>query len=74
MLLSRVRPGARGQVIASQNLFQSLATLLPTFAVGIFADIVGVRVMAVAIGIVLIAGATIAHVTFSVSRPRTVVG
>ena len=73
VLLSRVRPGARGQVIASQNLFQSLATLLPTFAVGIFADIVGVRVMAVAIGLVLLIGATIAHVTFSVSRPRAVV-
>ncbi len=73
VLLSRVMPGARGQVIASQNLFQSLATLLPTFAVGLFADIVGVRAMAVAIGLVLLIGATIAHVTFSVSRPRPVV-
>ena len=74
VLLSRVPPGARGQVIASQNLFQSLATLLPTFAVGIFADIVGVRVMAVAIGLVLLTGATIAHVTFSVSRVRGAAG
>ncbi len=74
VLLSRVPPGARGQVIASQNLFQSLATLLPTFAVGIFADIVGVRVMAVAIGLVLLTGATIAHVTFSVSRARGAAG
>ncbi len=74
VLLSRVPPGARGQVIASQNLFQSLATLLPTFAVGIFADIVGVRVMAVAIGLVLLTGATIAHATFSVSRARGATG
>lgn len=74
VLLSRVPPGVRGQIIASQNLFQSLATLLPTFAVGIFADIVGVRVMAVAIGLVLLIGATIAHVTFSVSRARMATG
>ena len=74
VLLSRVRPSARGQVIASQNLFQSLATLLPTFAVGIFADIIGVRAMAIAIGLVLLIGASVAHLTFSASRPRPAVG
>ena len=74
VLLNRVPPGARGQVIASQNLFQSLATLLPTFAVGIFADIIGVRSMAIAIGLVLLAGASIAHLSFSANRPRPAIG
>jgi MFS family permease len=73
VLLSRVQPGARGQVIASQNLLQSLATLLPTFAVGIFADVIGVRAMAIAIGLVLLIGASIAHLTFSASRPGPVI-
>ncbi|HEV2529318.1 MAG TPA: MFS transporter [Thermomicrobiales bacterium] len=72
VLLSRIRPNARGQVIASQNLFQSLVTLLPTFAVGIFADLFGIRIMAVMIGMTLLLGAAVAHISFT-TRPREVV-
>lgn len=74
VLLSRVPPGARGQVIASQNLFQSLATLLPTLAVGIFADILGVQTMAIAIGLTLLTGALLAHAIFTVDRSGPVIG
>ena len=74
VLLSRIRPNARGQVIASQNLFQSLVTLLPTFAVGIFADVFGIRIMAVMIGLILLLGAAVAHIGFTMTRPREIIG
>lgn len=70
VLLSRVPVGSRGQVIASQNLFQSLVALVPTLIVGVVAEAVGLQAMAVAIGIVLLVSAGIAHLTFVSERRR----
>ncbi|MDQ3513965.1 MAG: MFS transporter [Chloroflexota bacterium] len=61
VLLNRTPPAARGQVIATQNLLGNLAALVPTLLTGAIADIVGVEPIAVAVAVVMLGGAFIAH-------------
>jgi len=64
VLLNRTPPSARGQVIATQNLIGNLAALVPTLLTGAIADIVGVEPIAVAVAVVMLGGAFIAHVAY----------
>ena len=64
VLLDRTPPSARGQVIATQNLIGNLAALVPTLLTGAIADIVGVQPIAVAVAIVMVGGAFLAHVLY----------
>jgi hypothetical protein len=49
VMLARTPPDMRGQVIATQSLFQNVGALIPTLMAGIAADIVGVQRVAVGI-------------------------
>lgn len=64
VLLNQTPPSARGQVIATQNLIGNLAALVPTLLTGAIADIVGVRPIAVAVAVVMLGGALIAHTIY----------
>ncbi|HEY7030695.1 MAG TPA: MFS transporter [Thermomicrobiales bacterium] len=57
VLLARTPEPARGQVVATQNVFGNLGALVPTLLAGITADWLGVRAIAVAIGLVILGGA-----------------
>lgn len=61
VLLSRIPPAARGQVIATQNLMGNLAALVPTLLTGIAADLIGVEPIAVVIAMVIVGGALYAR-------------
>lgn len=63
VMLARTAPTYRGQVIATQGLIGNLGALVPTLLTGIAADAVGVEPIAVAIAIVIVGGAVIAHYT-----------
>ena len=67
-MLARTPPDMRGQVIATQSLFQNMGALIPTLLAGIAADIIGVQRVAVAIA-VLTAGGALAALT--IYRPQT---
>lgn len=64
VLLARTPPLLRGQVIATQSLLQNVGALIPTFLAGIAADIVGVKVVAVAIAFFIAFGAMLALTVF----------
>lgn len=67
VMLARTPPEFRGQVIATQSLFQNLGALVPTLLAGIAADIIGVQRVAVAIAILMAAGALAA---LTIYRPQ----
>jgi MFS family permease len=68
VLLARTPPPFRGQVIATQSLFQSVGALAPTLLVGVAASVIGVEKVAIAIAM-LLAGGAIAALT--IYRPET---
>jgi len=68
VLLQRTPVLMRGQVIATQSVFQNVGALVPTLLAGIAADLFGVERVAMAIG-VLLAGGALAALT--IYRPAT---
>ncbi|MFL5759183.1 MAG: MFS transporter [Thermomicrobiales bacterium] len=68
VLLTRTPPAYRGQVIATQSLFQSIGALAPTLLVGVVAGVIGVEKVAIAIALLLAGGAIAA---FTIYRPET---
>jgi hypothetical protein len=72
VMLARTPPHMRGQVIATQSLFQNVGALIPTLLAGVAVDIIGVQRVAVAIAI-LTAGGALAALTIyrpAEARPR----
>jgi MFS family permease len=61
VLLERTTPTSRGQVIATQTLLNNVASVIPTLLAGIAADLFGVEPVAVAVAVVMTAGALAAH-------------
>jgi MFS family permease len=61
ILLKRTPGALRGQVIATQNLVQNLASLLPTLLAGLATDAFGVKPIAVAIAVLIVVCAMGAH-------------
>jgi MFS family permease len=68
VLLARTPESARGQVVATQNVLGNLGALVPTLLAGITADWLGVRAIAVAIGLVILGGAV--AVAIATREPR----
>lgn len=68
VLLQRTPVLLRGQVIATQSVFQNVGALVPTLLAGIAADLFGVERVAVAIGVLLAVGALAA---LTIYRPAT---
>jgi MFS family permease len=72
VMLARTPPNMRGQVVATQSLFQNIGALIPTLLAGVAVDIIGVQRVAVAIA-VLTAGGALAALTIyrpAEARPR----
>ena len=61
VLLDRTPAAARGQVIATTSLLSHLAGLAPTLLAGLATDLFGVQPVAVAVAVVMAAGAIAAH-------------
>jgi MFS family permease len=61
ILLARTPSQMRGQVIATQGLVGNVISLVPTILAGVAMDIFGVKPIAVAIAIVIMLTATVAH-------------
>lgn len=57
VLLERTPESARGQVVATQNVLGNLGALVPTLLAGITANLLGVRVIAILIAVVILGGA-----------------
>jgi sugar phosphate permease len=72
VLLARTPADMRGQVIATQSLFQNVGALIPTLLAGVAADVIGVQRVAVAIAIVTAGGALAALTIYrpATARPR----
>jgi MFS family permease len=72
VLLARTPADMRGQVIATQSLFQNVGALVPTLLAGVAADAIGVQRVAVAIAIVTAGGALAALTIYrpATARPR----
>ena len=68
VLLQRTPIMLRGQVIATQSVFQNVGALVPTLLAGIAADLFGVERVAVALGVLLAMGALAA---LTIYRPAT---
>ena len=68
VLLQRTPVLLRGQVIATQSVFQNVGALVPTLLAGIAADLIGVERVAVGIGILIATGALAA---LTIYRPAT---
>jgi hypothetical protein len=72
VLLARTPADMRGQVIATQSLFQNVGALIPTLLAGVAADVIGVQRVAVAIAIITAGGALAALTIYrpATARPR----
>jgi MFS family permease len=70
VMLARTPPEMRGQVIATQSLFQNVGALIPTLLAGIAADIIGVQRVAIAIAILTAAGAIAALTIYRPTQAR----
>jgi hypothetical protein len=70
VMLARTPPDMRGQVIATQSLFQNVGALIPTLMAGIAADIVGVQRVAVGIAILTAGGALAALTIYRPAQAR----
>ena len=68
VLLQRTPVQLRGQVIATQSVFQNVAALVPTLLAGVAADIIGVERVAVIIGGLVTVGALAA---LTIYRPAS---
>lgn len=73
VMLSRTPVDLRGQVIATQSLFQNVGALVPTLLAGIAVDIVGVQAVAVAIAVLIGAGALAALTIYRPPEARPVI-
>jgi MFS family permease len=71
ILLKRTPGALRGQVIATQNLVQNLASLLPTLLAGLATDAFGVKPIAVAIAVLIVICAMGSHAIGRRSEPVT---
>ena len=72
VLLARTPPDMRGQVVATQSLFQNIGALVPTLLAGVAADIIGVQRVAVAIAILTAGGALAALTIYRPAAARPV--
>ena len=63
----------RGQVIATQSLFQNVGALIPTLLAGIAADIIGVQRAATAIAVLILCGAIAALTIYRPAGVRPIV-
>lgn len=70
VMLARTPPEMRGQVIATQSLFQNIGALIPTLLAGIAADLLGVQRVAVAIAVLTAAGAVAALTIYRPPQAR----
>jgi MFS family permease len=70
VMLARTPPDMRGQVIATQSLFQNVGALIPTLLAGVTADIIGVQRVAVAIAILTAGGALAALTIYRPAEAR----
>lgn len=70
VMLARTPPNMRGQVIATQSLFQNVGALVPTLLAGIAADIVGVQRVAVGIAVLTAGGALAALTIYRPAQAR----
>jgi sugar phosphate permease len=70
VMLARTPPDMRGQVIATQSLFQNVGALIPTLMAGIAADIVGVQRVAVGIAVLTAGGALAALTIYRPAQAR----
>ena len=72
VMLSRTRPHMRGQVIATQSLFQNIGALIPTLLAGVAVDIIGVQRVAIGIAVLIAAGVLAALTIYrpAAARPR----
>ncbi|HRA48005.1 MAG TPA: MFS transporter [Thermomicrobiales bacterium] len=73
VMLARTPPNMRGQVIATQSLFQNVGALIPTLLAGIAADLIGVQRVAIAIGILVAGGAVAALTIYRPEEARPVI-
>ena len=70
VMLARSPVDMRGQVIATQSLFQNVGALIPTLLAGIAADVIGVQRVAVAIAVLTAAGALAALTIYRPPQAR----
>ena len=70
VMLARSPADMRGQVIATQSLFQNVGALIPTLLAGIAADVIGVQRVAVAIAVLTAAGAVAALTIYRPPQAR----
>ena len=73
VMLERTPTELRGQVIATQSLFQNVGALIPTLLAGIAVDVIGVQMVAVAIGVLIAAGALAALTIYRPPEARPVI-
>jgi MFS family permease len=73
VMLARAPAEMRGQVIATQSLFQNVGALIPTLLAGIAADIIGVQRVAVGLAALILCGAIAALTIYRPAQPRPIV-
>jgi hypothetical protein len=73
VMLSRTPVDMRGQVIATQSLFQNVGALVPTLLAGVAVDIIGVQRVAIAIAVLIAAGALAALTIYRPPEARPVI-
>lgn len=71
VMLARSPAHMRGQVIATQSLFQNIGALIPTLLAGVAVDVIGVQRVAVAIAVLIAAGALAALTIYRPAEART---
>jgi MFS family permease len=73
VMLARTPTDLRGQVIATQSLFQNVGALIPTLLAGIAVDVIGVQRVAIAIAVLVAAGALAALTIYRPPEARPVI-
>ena len=73
VMLARAPVEMRGQVIATQSLFQNVGALIPTLLAGIAADIIGVQRVAIGIALLILCGAIAALTIYRPAGTRPIV-
>lgn len=72
VMLVRAPAEMRGQVIATQSLFQNVGALIPTLMAGIAADIIGVQRVAIGLSAFILCGALAALTIYRPAQTRPV--
>jgi MFS family permease len=70
VLLRRTPSAALGQVVATQNVLGNVGALFPTLLAGITTDWLGVKAIAVAIAVIIIAGAIVVNILTKRLSPK----